>query len=112
MINGDLGDTMVKESRTALNVGLSDEEKEDLEKLIKGLKQDQSNVQSGATLEDTQQQVKSTMENLTQLVEMLLKFDTKMRSLYEIVRLSYQKSDMMNKRIDAIIESIKGGKNV
>lgn len=103
---------MAKESRTAIDVGLSDEEKEDLEKLIKGLKHDQSNVQPGATLEDIQQQVKSTMENLTQLVEMLLKFDTKMRSLYEIVRLSYQKSDMMNKRIDAIIESIKGEKNV
>jgi len=103
---------MVDKPRTGLDVGLSDEEKEDLDKLIKGLKQDQPNAQAGATPEDIQKQIRSMMENLTQLVEMLLKFDTKMKSLYEIVRLSYEKSEMMNKRIDAIVGSIKGGRNV
>ncbi len=103
---------MVDKTRTAIDVGLSDEEKADLEKLITGLKQDPSEAQPGASPEELQNQVQSMTENLTQLVEMLLKFDTKMRALYDIVRLSYQKSDMMNKRIDAIIEYVKGGKNV
>lgn len=103
---------MVDKPHTGLDVGLSDEEKEDLDKLIKGLKQDQPNAQAGATPEDIQKQIKSMMENLTQLVEMLLKFDTKMKSLYEIVRLSYEKGEMMNKRIDAIVGSMKGGRNV
>jgi len=103
---------MVDKPRTGLDVGLSEEEKEDLDKLIKGLKQDQTHAQAGATPEDIQKQIKSMMENLTQLVEMLLKFDTKIKSLYEIVRLSYEKSEMMNKRIDAIVRSMKGGRNV
>ncbi|KPK23526.1 MAG: hypothetical protein AMK69_17960 [Nitrospira bacterium SG8_3] len=111
-MNPDLGNTMVDKTRTPIDVGLSDEEKADLEKLITGLKQDPSEAQPGASPEELQKQVQSMMENLTQLVEMLLKFDTKMRALYDIVRLSYQKSDMMNKRIDAIIESVRGGKNV
>jgi len=103
---------VAKEPPAALNVGLSDEEKEDLEDLITGLKQDKADTQPGATPEDIQKQIGSMTETLAQLVEMLLKFDTKMRSLYKIVRLSYQKSDVMNKRIDAIIESMKGGKNI
>ena len=112
LMNPDLGNTMVDKTRTAIDVGLSDEEKADLEKLITGLKQDPSEAQLGASPEELQKQVQSMTENLTQLVEMLLKFDTKMRALYDIVRLSHQKSDMMNKRIDAIIESLKGAKNV
>ena len=112
LMNPDLGNTMVDKTRTAIDVGLSDEEKADLEKLITGLKQDPSEAQPGASSEELQKQVQSMTENLTQLVEMLLKFDTKMRALYDIVRLSHQKSDMMNKRIDAIIESVRGAKNV
>jgi len=103
---------MVDKPHTGLDVGLSDEEKEDLDKLIKGLKQDQPNAQAGATPEDMQKQMKSMTENLTQLAETLLKFDTKMKSLYEIVRLSYEKSEVMNKRIDAIVGSMQGGRNV
>ncbi|MGD8513433.1 MAG: hypothetical protein PVG85_05745 [Deltaproteobacteria bacterium] len=112
MINPDFGNTMVDKPGIGLDVGLSDEEKEDLDKLIKGLKEDQPNAQVGATPEDIQKQIASMMENLTQLGEMLMKFDTKMKSLYEIVRLSYEKGEMMNKRIDAIVESMKGGRNV
>ena len=112
LMNPDLGNTMVDKTRTAIDVGLSDEEKADLEKLITGLKQDPSEAQLGASPEELQKQVQSMTENLTQLVEMLLKFDTKIRVLYDIVRLSHQKSDMMNRRIDALIESVKGAKNV
>jgi hypothetical protein len=112
LMNPDLGNTMVDKTRTAIDVGLSDEEKADLEKLITGLKQDPSEAQPGASSEELQKQVQSMTENLTQLVEMLLKFDTKIRVLYDIVRLSHQKSDMMNRRIDALIESVKGAKNV
>ena len=112
LMNPDLGNTMGDKTRTAIDVGLSDEEKADLEKLITGLKQDPSEAQPGASSEELQKQVQSMTENLTQLVEMLLKFDTKIRVLYDIVRLSHQKSDMMNRRIDALIESVKGAKNV
>jgi len=38
LMNPDLGNTMVDKTRTAIDVGLSDEEKADLEKLITGLK--------------------------------------------------------------------------
>ena len=106
------GDTMDNEIQTELNVGLSEEEKEDLEKLIKEFKSEQFVSISGITLEDIQDQVRSMGERLAQLSEMLLKFDTRLKSLYTILRLSYQKSEEMNERIDAVIKSITGMKNI
>ena len=103
---------MVDETFTEFGVGLSDEEKEDLENLIKGLKAEESVFAPGAALEDIQKQLRSTSEHLIQLGELLLKFDSRIKSLYEILRLSYQKSELMNKRIDSMIESIKSEKNV
>lgn len=97
---------------TELNVGLSEEEKEDLEKLIKEFKSDQPGSISDITLEDVQGQIKSMGERLAQLSEMLLQSDTRLKSLYKILRLSYQKSEDMNERIDAIIKSITGMKNI
>jgi len=47
-------------------------------------------------------------KRLAQLGAMLLKHDARMKSFHEIMRLYYQKSEAMNKRMDAIIESIKG----
>ena len=107
-----IGDTMDNEIQTELNVGLSEEEKEDLEKLIKEFKSEQPVSISGMTLEDVQDQVRSMGERLAQLSEMLLKFDKRLKSLYTILRLSYQKSEEMNERIDAIIKSIRGMKNI
>lgn len=106
------GDTMDNEIQTELNIGLSEEEKEDLEKLIKEFKGEQPVSISGITLEDVQDQVRSMGERLAQLSEMLLKFDKRLTSLYTISRLSYQKSEDMNERIDAIMKSITGMKNI
>lgn len=106
------GDTMDNQIPTELNVGLSEEEKEDLEKLIKEFKSEQPGSISDITLEDVQGQIKSMGERLAQLSEMLLQSDTRLKSLYKILRLSYQKSEDMNERIDAIIKSITGMKNI
>jgi lauroyl/myristoyl acyltransferase len=103
---------MANETRTEFNVGLSEEEKEDLEKLMKEFKREQSVSLSGTTLEDVQEQVRFMGERLAQLSEMLLKLDKKTHSLYKILRLSYQKSEDMNDRIDSIIKTIKGRENI
>lgn len=106
------GDTMDNEIQSELNVGLSKKEEEDLEKLIREFKSKQPVSISGMTLEDVQDQVRSIGERIAQLSEMLLKFDKKLKSLYTISRLSYQKSEDMNERIDAIMKSITGMKNI
>lgn len=103
-----VGDNMTEEAQTEIIIGLSEEEKEDLEELIKTIKEDQSLELRSSTNEDVQKQIRSMGANLAHLGDMLLKIDDKMKSFYEIIRLSCKKDEMLNKRIDAIIEIMRG----
>lgn len=106
-----VGDNMTEEAQTEIIIGLSEEEKEDLEELIKTIKEDQSLELRSSTNEDVQKQIRSMGANLAHLGDMLLKIDDKMKSFYEIIRLSCKKDEMLNKRIDAIIEIMRGRRN-
>lgn len=103
---------MADETRTKLDVGLSEAEKDDLEKLIKVFKKEQPYTMPalGATIEDIQKQVIAMGEHIALLSEMLLKLDMRIDSLYRIIRLSHQKSERMNERIDAIFKRAESGK--
>lgn len=100
---------MTQEAYTEIVIGLSDEEKQDLEKMIQTFREAQSAVEtpiSGA--EDVQKQIFYMNENLVQFGDMLLKFDAKLKSFCEIIRLSFKKDEMLNQRINVIIEMMKG----
>ena len=102
---------MTDEYQTELNVGLSEEEKKDLEELIAAFRQKESSTPPDKSAEDVHSQIKSMSAKLAQFGDILLKFDTKIKSFYEILLLSYKKSEMMNQRIDTIIEIMKNQKN-
>jgi hypothetical protein len=93
-----------------ITVGLSDAEKDDLEEMIKAFRKKQSAAPETLAPEDIQKQILTTSENLAQYGDILLKFDTKLKLLYGILRLSDQKNKIMNQRIDAVIELLKGQK--
>ncbi len=106
------GDNMTEEAQTEFAIGLSDEEIEDLGKMIKSLKEEQTVKPTGSAGEDVQKQIGSMSANLVQFGHMLLKFDAKMKSFYEIIRLSCKKDEMLNQRMDAIIKIMKGRTNL
>ena len=93
-----------------ITVGLSDAEKDDLEEMIKAFRKKQSAAPETPASEDEQKQILSIGENLAQYGDILLKFDSKLKLLYGILRLSDQKNRIMNQRIDAVIEVLKGQK--
>ena len=99
---------MTDEAQTEIVIGLSDAEKKDLEELIKAFKENESSTPAGPSMEDAQKQIKSLSTKLAQFGDLLLTFDTKMKSFYEISLLSYQKSEIMNQRIGALLEIMKG----
>jgi len=103
---------MTDEYQTELNVGLSDGEKKDLEKLIAAFRENESSAPPDKSAEDVHSQIKSMSAKLAHFGDVLLKFDAKMKSFYEILLLSYKKSEIMNQRIDTIIEIIKDRKNL
>lgn len=110
MMKPDTGDNMEDEYQTELNVGLSDEEKKDLEKLINTFREKESSVPLNESEDDVRSQITSMSAKLAKFGEILLKFDTKIKSFYEILLLFYKKGEMMNQRIDTIIE-IMNNKN-
>ena len=103
---------MLDEAAIEFDIGLSEEEKDDLEELIKGLKQSQPDSPLGTKLEDIQKKIGFIDEHVTRLNEILLNFDNRMKTFYEIVRLTHEKSEIVNKRVEAIIGSINNGKKV
>ena len=91
-----------------ITVGLSDAEKDDLEEMIKAFRKKQSAAPEPLASEDVERQIFSISEDLAQYGDILLKFDAKLKLLYGILRLSDQKNRVMNQRIDAVIELLKG----
>ena len=102
---------MSEDTQTEIVIGLSDEEKDDLEKMIKTFREDQTAKPSALSIEDIQKQIESISENLAQLGDLLLKFDEKMKSFYEIIHLYFKKDEMLNRRIDDIVKIMKGQRN-
>lgn len=103
---------MNDEHQTEIIVGLSDGEKKDLEKLITEFREKESLAPPDPSAEDVHNQIKSISTELAQFGDVLLNFDTKMKSFYKILLLSYKKSEIMNQRIDTIIEIMKDRKNL
>ena len=101
---------MTEKALEEITVGLSDAEKNDLEEMIKAFRKKQSAPQETLPSEDVQKEILSTSENLAQYGDILLKFDRKLKLLYGILRLSEQRNRIMNQRIDAVIELLKGQK--
>ena len=101
------GDTVTDENQTEIIVGLSDGEKEELEELIASFKEKEPSAPPDPSAEDIHDQINSMGAKLAHFGEVLLKFDDKIKSFYEILRLSHKKSEIMNHRIDTIIELIR-----
>jgi hypothetical protein len=99
-------------NQTEIIVGLSDGEKKDLEELITSFKDKQSSAPPDLSAEDVHDRIKSISAELVHFGEVLLKFDAKMKSFYEILSLSHKKSEIMNQRIDTITQILKGQKDL
>ncbi len=97
---------MADQSQTEILLGLSDEENEDLEKLLKAFHGEKQASLTGDS-EEIQQQFQTLTKNITQLGKIVLQFDKKLKSLHKISLLSQKKSDVLNERIESIIDAIQ-----
>jgi hypothetical protein len=101
------GDDMDDKVLEEITVGLSDAEKNDLEKMIKAFRKKQSAAPESQVSDDVHKQLMSMGENLAQFGNILLNFDMKIKLLRGILSLSDKKNRIMNQRIDALIELLK-----
>lgn len=91
------------------NIGLSDEEKNDLRQMIGEFQKERTSVAPGDDIAAMQQKIDTINESLAQITKMMLKFDQQIKPLHETIRLTYRKSKIINHRIDALIDAIRTG---
>jgi len=98
---------MAEEILDELNVGLSDEEKADLENMIQAFKEERSAAISDPSSKEMQEKLVAMSDRMIQMGETILKFDRRMSAFHEIIRLFFKKSEIMNERIGFVIETMK-----
>lgn len=92
---------------TSFNMGLSDEEKKDLEQMIGEFQQDGS--PDNLDLNSIQQQIETLNKRMAYLTSMFITIDKSLKPLSEVMRLTLEKCELLNQRINTIIEAIRTG---
>ena len=103
-------DLMSQQKGDTFPVGLSEAEKNDLEKMISEFRRYRPNEAGREAGEPIQSQLDSLARKLADLTEMVLTTDRQMATLMEVIRLSHQKSELLNQRLDAVIAALKKGR--
>ena len=96
---------MTEKKQDGFDLGLSDDEKADLESMISDFSADRSAQPASAQDIDLQDKTDELHKKFSQMGEIVLKINKRMDAFYEIVQLIHQKSEIMNKRIDMLIDS-------
>ena len=100
---------MPRQKSDALGVGLSEAEKHALEKIIDECGQHhdvESLVEPKVPPSD---QLDAVTQKLADLSQMVLAIDRQITSLIAVIRLSHQKSECLNQRLDTVIAALKNG---
>lgn len=93
-----------------ISMGLSEEEKRDLEEMIGEFQKERvRSASSDHQIPSVQEQIDAINKRLAYLTSMLLTMDKRMAPLYETIRLTFQKSEILNQRINTLIESLRSG---
>jgi len=103
---------MTSDPTLNLNMGLSDQEKRDLEHMISEFQSERSLHVPLVGITEIQKQIDTINKRLAYLSNMFLTLDRRIKPLYEITRLNYQKSEILNQRISILIESIRTGESL
>ncbi|MEJ2077346.1 MAG: hypothetical protein P8020_02215 [Acidobacteriota bacterium] len=94
---------VVDEFEEALGLGLSAEEKDDLEALIRASRTESTAPAGDMRPEDLKKRIATLSDQVGQLAGIILEMDERMNLLYRIVQLSHRKSELMHGRLDALL---------
>jgi hypothetical protein len=106
------GDGMPGDPTLNLNMGLSEQEKRDLEHMISEFQSERTQRIPLDGIAEILKQIDTINKRLAYLTNMFLTLDRRIKPLYEITRLNYQKSEILNQRISILIESIHAGESL
>ena len=93
---------MTNKNSKEIDFSFSDEEKNDLDQMIKDFNRERIALLESAGDDNYENQLKVMKDRFEQLSDVILKINDRVESLYEILRLMHQKSEILNTRIDDI----------
>jgi len=93
---------MTNKTSKDIDFSLSDEEKNDLDQMIKDFNRERSALLESSVDENSETQLQNIKDRFDQLGDVILKMNDRVDSLYEIMRLMHQKSEILNARIEDI----------
>ncbi len=96
-----------EDNSLSINVGLSEDEKRELEQMIGEFQNESSSAQPD--LNSMQQQMETLNKRMAHLTSMVITIDRSLKPLSEVIRLTLEKCDLLNQRINTIIDSIRTG---
>ena len=85
-----------------IDFSLSDEEKNDLDRMIQDFNRERSALSGPVNGAKVDQQLKAMQDRFQQISDLILKINGRVDSLYEILRLMHQKSEILDARIKAL----------
>jgi hypothetical protein len=95
---------------SAFDMGLSEEEKRDLERMIGEFQQTRAVPEPD--LAAIQTQIDAMNKRMAYLTTMFLAIDRRMKPLYEIIRLTLEKNEVLNQRVNTIIDALRSGERL
>jgi len=93
---------MTSNKQKEIDFSLSDEEKNDLDQMIRDFNQKRNAQIDPTDIAIVDQQLKAMQDRFDQLSDVILKINGRVDSLYEILRLMHQKSEILDARINAL----------
>ena len=103
---------MPQSQRDPFAIGLSEAEKDDLEKMLAEFRKRDRPAAVDEDRSPLPDQLDHLHRKLADLTEMVLHLDRRLEPLADIMRLSHQKSELLNSRLDAVIDALKKGRQL
>jgi dephospho-CoA kinase len=94
---------MSEVNESGFDAGFSDEEKEDLERMIGAFNANRKSLTVESADESLKRQVEIIEKRFTQLGEIVLQTNKRLDSFFEILQLLHRKSEIMNDRFNRLI---------
>ena len=98
---------MGDKNEKGFDIGFSDEEKEDLERMIGAFNDDRKTLALDPSDENLIQQMETIREHFIQIGKIIAKTNKRLDSFYEIIQLMYRKSEIMNDRLNMLISALE-----
>lgn len=95
---------MAESSPKNIDFSLSEEEKDDLDQMIAMFNQDRQSFPKELSDENLEERLKIMQAHYDRLGDVILKVNNRLDTLYEIMRLMHQKSEIMNRQLMDLID--------